>query len=114
MSFIFLGLAFIRSGIEEVINSYDFSGFSNRPHAIHLLAGFITTSLIQSSSATMAIILSLLHAKGIDLQTAMAVTLGSEIGTTVKVVVASLGSNSVKKQVAAGNFVFRIITVGLI
>ncbi len=113
-SFIFLGLGFIKNGIEEVILNYDFSGFSAKPHALHLLAGFIITSLIQSSSATMAIILSLLHADGINLQAAMAVTLGSELGTTVKVVIASFGDNSVKKQVATGNFIFNIITVGLI
>ena len=113
-SFIFLGLAFIRTGIEEVIVTFNFSGFANKSSFIHLLAGFIITSLIQSSSATMAIILSLLHAKGIDLQTAMVITLGSEVGTTVKVVLASLGSNAVKKQVAAGNLFFNVIVVAII
>lgn len=113
-SFIFLGLGFIKSGVETVILNYDFSGFSNRSPFIHLLAGLIITSLIQSSSATMAIILSLLYAGGITLQAAMAVTLGSEIGTTVKVAIASFGDNSVKKQVATGNFLFNIVTAALV
>lgn len=113
-AFLFFGLGFIREGVEVMINQYDFSGFDEKSSLIHLIAGFIITSLIQSSSATMAIILSLLNAQGITLETAMGLALGSEMGTAVKLILASIGGNAVKKQVAMGNFLFNIIICLLI
>ena len=44
----------------------------------------------------------------------MAIKLGSEVGTTIKLFIASIKGSAVKKRVALGNFLINIITVTLI
>jgi phosphate:Na+ symporter len=112
--FLFLGLGFIRSGMEETVAQFDLRVLEKQPVIIYLIAGFIITSLIQSSSATVAIILSALYAQAISLYAAMALVLGSEIGTTIKLVIAAVGGLPVKKRVALGNLLFNIINTAII
>ena len=113
-SFLFVGLGYIRSGIEEIVNQVDLTQYENSPVIVFVLVGFIITTIIQSSSATMALTLSALFAGGINLYDSMAITLGSEVGTTIKLFIASIKGTAVKKRVALGNFLINVITVSLV
>ncbi len=114
MGLLFFGLAQMRESIESLVTRFDFSLLANYPVIVFVIAGIIITSLIQSSSATIAIVLSALHANVFPLYTATAIVLGSEIGTTLKLLIASAGSLPAKKRVALGNFLFNIIAVVLV
>jgi phosphate:Na+ symporter len=81
---------------------------------VFVLVGFIITTIIQASSATMALTLSALFTGAISLYAAMAITLGSEVGTTIKLFIASIKGTAVKKRVALGNFLINIITVSFV
>lgn len=107
---LFVGLGYIKTGIEALVISFNFSAFNSYPVIAFLLIGVAITSLIQSSSATVAIVLSALYADAITLYTATAITLGAEIGTTLKLILASVGGSAVKKRVALGNILFNVIT----
>lgn len=109
-SFLFLGLNFMKTAVEGLVKAVDFSQFNQYPLFVFLLMGIVITSLIQSSSATVAIILSALYVHAIDLLPAMALVLGSEIGTTVKLLLASWAGLAAKKRVALGNFLMNGIT----
>jgi len=113
-SFLFVGLGYIKTGIEGVVQHVDLSQYENSPVIIFFLIGFITTTIIQSSGATMALTLSALHAGAINLHDSMAITLGSEVGTTIKLFIASIKGTAVKKRVALGNFLINIITVSIV
>ena len=113
-SFLFVGLGYIKTGIEDVVQHVDLKQYENSPVIIFFLIGFIITTIIQSSSATMALTLSALHAGAINLHDSMAITLGSEVGTTIKLFIASIKGSAVKKRVALGNFLINIITVALV
>src|SRR6188474_1757233 len=113
-SFLFVGLGYIRSGIEEIVKQVDLTQYENSPVIVFVLVGFIITTIIQSSSATMALTLSALFAGGINLYDSMAITLGSEVGTTIKLFIASIKGTAVKKRVALGNFLINIITVSVV
>lgn len=110
LGLLFIGLNFMRTGIEASVNNIDFATLNTYPIIVFLLIGLIITSLIQSSSATIAIVLSALHANAIGLYAATAIVLGSEIGTTLKLLIASAGGIPAKKRVALGNFLFNVIT----
>lgn len=110
LSFLFVGLSFIQSGIGGLVQHVDLSLLREQPAIVFLLLGFVITSLIQSSSATMAIMLSALAVDAITLVSAMAAVLGAEVGTTIKLVLASLKGIPAKKRVAAGNLMFNGIT----
>lgn len=57
-----------------------------------VFAGVIITAIIQSSTATTGIIMGFLTAGAMDLDTAIAIMLGSNIGTCVDAYLASIGS----------------------
>ncbi len=111
--FLFLGLGFIRTGMEEAVRGADLGALMQQPAILFILAGLVMTTLVQSSSATVAIVLSALHANAITLFAGMAVVLGSEVGTTIKLILASVKGIAVKKRVALGNFLINCVTVTL-
>lgn len=57
----------------------------------------------------MALTLSALHFGAIDFASAAAIVLGSETGTTIKIMLSAIGGNAAKKRVVLGNFIFNII-----
>ncbi|MFN0206403.1 MAG: Na/Pi cotransporter family protein [Planctomycetota bacterium] len=105
-SLLFIGLSFMKAAMEEQVKTFDFSQFAGTPLAVFLLIGFIITLVVQSSSATMALTLSALHAGAITFPPAAAIVLGSETGTSIKILLGSMGGNASKKRVALGNFLF--------
>lgn len=105
---LFIGLSFMKTAMEGQVKTFDFSKYAEMSLAVFLLIGFIITLLVQSSSVTMALTLSALHAGAITFPPAAAIVLGSETGTTIKILVGSLGGNASKKRVALGNFFFNV------
>src|SRR5205085_12336285 len=65
--FLFIGLSYIRTGIEHSIQQVDLGALNSQPAIVFLLMGFVITALIQSSSATMAITLTALNVNAISL-----------------------------------------------
>jgi phosphate:Na+ symporter len=106
---LFIGLSFMKTAMEAQVEHFDISEYAAMPKIIFLLLGFFITMVVQSSSVTMALTLSALHAGVVDFPTAAAIVLGSETGTTIKIVLGAIGGNSSKKRVALGNILFNII-----
>jgi phosphate:Na+ symporter len=109
-SFLFIGLGFIKEGMTGVVNHTDLSRFNHYPAFVFFLAGILLTAIIQSSSAVIALTLTALYTNAVSLYDATAIVLGSEIGTTLKLFIASVNGLAAKKRVALGNFLFNVIT----
>lgn len=111
----------MKEGFDTLRDSIDLASYSI-PGVwgifIYLIIGAIATVVIQSSSATMAIIITALAGGNILYIDALALAIGANVGTTVTAVLGSLSSNHNGKRLAFGHFVFNIITgliaVGLI
>ncbi len=73
--------------------------------------GVVATCVIQSSSACTGIIIALGASGLLDLHTAVALTLGSNVGTTVTAQLAALASNRIAKQAALAHTLFNVIGV---
>lgn len=114
LGLVFIGLQFIKEGTFGIIETGGLGGLKDSPMILFVLAGFAFTSLIQSSSATTAIVLSALYAQAIPLEAAFAIVLGSESGTATKLLLASAGGSSTKKRVAMGSMIFNIIPAFLL
>ncbi|MBI3139134.1 MAG: Na/Pi cotransporter family protein [Sphingobacteriales bacterium] len=113
-SFLFIGLGYIRTGMEGLVTILDPGQYAGAPLLVFFGAGFVITTLIQSSSATMAIALSALYTGVIQFNDAVGIILGSELGTTIKLFIAGINGAAAKKRVALGNFLFNMVTVGLV
>ena len=76
-----------------------------------VLIGLVATMIIQSSSACSGIIIALGLSGLLDIYTAVALILGSNIGTTVTAQLAAMTANRVAKQTALAHTLFNIIGV---
>ncbi|MCC5919602.1 MAG: Na/Pi symporter [Cyclobacteriaceae bacterium] len=107
---LFLGLEFMKVAIEAVADQVDLQQYAGYGLWVFLIIGIILTALIQSSSATIVIVLSAMNAEVLDLTQASAVVLGATIGTTITVAIGALGGVSDKKRLATGYFIFNAVT----
>ncbi len=73
--------------------------------------GLIVTAIIQSSSATLGIVIGLLKTDLLDFPTAASIVLGLNIGTTITAWIASIGGNAHARRAALGHILFNVIGV---
>lgn len=76
---------------------------------IFMLVGMIVTAIIQSSAATFAIVLIMCSKGWIPFDLACAVVLGSNIGTCITPLLASMGANVAAKRTAMGHLLFNFL-----
>ncbi|MBR3968426.1 MAG: Na/Pi cotransporter family protein [Clostridia bacterium] len=74
-----------------------------------ILVGAIFTALIQSSSAATGVVITMVGAGILPLDMALFIVLGSNIGTCVTALLASVGANANSKRVALIHFTFNTI-----
>ena len=75
------------------------------------LAGCVLTTVVQSSSATLGITISLAFQGVISYETAAALVLGENIGTTITAFLASLGVTTNAKRAAYFHVIFNLLGV---
>ncbi len=113
LGFFFLGIHFMKEGFEVFkqyidLTQYAVPGFLGI--VIYTIIGIIITTILQSSSATLALILAALSAGQIEYENALALAIGANVGTTITAVLGSIGANAAGKRLAGAHFVFNIVT----
>ena len=108
--FLFLGLGYMREATLVLADQLDLAIVQDAGVPLLVIFGFVLTALVQSSSASMAIILSFLHSGVVDFHSACALVIGANLGTTVTVMLGSLGGGPVKRQIAISHLLFNGIT----
>jgi Na/Pi-cotransporter len=71
-----------------------------------LLVGLVCTAILHSSAAFTGVVLALAAGGMVNFHTAFALLLGSNVGTTVTTLLASVHLNRVAKQAALAHFIF--------
>ena len=110
---IFLGIGYMKEGFETLKEGLDLAKYAMDGYAgifVYVLVGSVATVVIQSSSATMAIIITALATGQIDYANALALAIGANVGTTVTAVLGALKSNENGKRLAVAHFIFNMIT----
>ncbi|GJL83385.1 MAG: hypothetical protein DHS20C01_30190 [marine bacterium B5-7] len=116
IGFLFLGIEFMKQGFEAFRSSIDLSRFSIggfKGLLIYTGIGLAATVVMQSSHAVLVLILTGLAAGQLSYENALALSIGSNVGTTITAIIGSLGSNQDGKRLAAAHFIFNI-TTGLV
>ena len=112
---LFFGLAIMTSVFEPLKGSPEFRQlfvtFSKNP-LLALLTGTLLTMIIQSSSATVGITMTLAGVGLLDFTTAFAVILGDNIGTTITAQLAALNANITAKRTAWAHTLFKVFGAG--
>ena len=78
-----------------------------------ILAGAVFTALVQSSSATTGIVITLASGGSITLEAGIPLIFGANVGTCVTAILAGLNASREAKRVAIAHVTFNIIGVGL-
>ncbi len=108
---LFLGLGFMKEGALALVEGFDLKSYSHYGTFIFVILGFVLTTIIQSSSATVAITLTAIYAGVVAFPSAAAIVIGAEVGTTIKILLWGMKGTVDKKRVAIGNFIYNIVTV---
>lgn len=74
-----------------------------------ILVGVIFTALIQSSSASTGVVITMVGTGVLPLDLALFIVLGANIGTCITALLASIGANANSKRVALIHFTFNVI-----
>jgi len=113
LGFVFLGIGYMKEGFEALKAGLDLAQFAIDGYLgvlVYIIIGAIATIVIQSSSATMALIITALATGQIEYVNALALAIGANIGTTVTAIIGSLSSNANGKRLAVAHFIFNIVT----
>ena len=114
---LFLGLSYLKDAVPDIAGSdalawiKSFSEYGIISRIFFVFVGALVTVIVQSSSAAMAITLTLVYAGWLPLEVAAAMVLGENIGTTITAELASLVGNTNAKRSARIHSMFNIIGV---
>lgn len=116
---LFLGLHLMKENVPDISGNPEALAFlsqvSDYGYGSVLLfigVGTVLTVLVQSSSAAMAITLTMAYSGWIGLPVAAALVMGENIGTTITAYLASLQMNANAKRTARAHMVFNLLGIG--
>lgn len=115
-AFLFMGLDMISNYVPDLQSNPEMFAFLQKYASmgfgsvlIFTLVGLLVTMIIQSSAATFAITLIMCSKGWIDFPLACALVLGSNIGTTITPLLASMSGNVAAKRTAMGHLLFNLL-----
>jgi len=108
---LFLGLAMMSMAVAPLTENETardaFVSFGKYP-ALGILTGLLVTLVFQSSSTTTGMIIAFASAGLLDLSSSIYLIFGTNIGTCITAILASIGGNLASKRLAWGNTFFNI------
>ena len=113
LGFFFLGIHYMKEGFDIFKQYIDLTEYAIPGYLgviIYTGIGIIITTILQSSSATLALILTALAAGQIEYENALALAIGANVGTTITAILGSLSSNVSGRRLAGAHFIFNITT----
>lgn len=113
LGFLFLGIHYMKDGFEAFKETIDLASFAVdgfKGLLIFIGIGILATVVMQSSHATIVLILAALSVGQITYDNALALTIGANIGTTITAVIGSLSSNIDGKRLAGAHLIFNVVT----
>jgi len=113
LGFLFLGIHFMKVGFDSyksVLNLADYAMDGFLGVIVFTSMGILATVILQSSSATMAVILTALAAGQITYFNSLALAIGANVGTTITAIIGAMASNASGKRLAGAHLIFNITT----
>ena len=113
IGFLFLGIHYMKEGFSSFaehidLTQYAISGILGL--LVFTLIGIAATVVMQSSHATLTLIITALAASQITYENALALAIGANVGTTITAILGSISANISGKRLAAAHLVFNLVT----
>jgi phosphate:Na+ symporter len=116
LGFLFLGIHHMKEGFEAFKDQFDLTRFAMTGFlglAVYTLVGASATVVMQSSHATMVLIITALAAGQVSYENALALAIGANIGTTITAIIGSFTANYQGKRLALAHLIFNLVTAGV-
>ncbi len=116
LGFLFLGIHYMKDGFEAFKSTIDLAAFGGtglKYLFIFTGIGVFATVVMQSSHATLVLIITALSVGQISYENALALAIGANVGTTITAIIGAMSSNIVGKRLAGAHLIFNV-TTGLI
>ncbi|GHE94198.1 hypothetical protein GCM10016455_13190 [Aliiroseovarius zhejiangensis] len=116
LGFLFLGIHHMKEGFDAFKGQFDLTRFAMTGLAglvVYTLVGAAATVVMQSSHATMTLIITALAAGQISYENALALAIGANIGTTITAIIGAMTSNYQGKRLALAHLIFNLVTAGV-
>lgn len=113
LGFSFLGIAYMKEGFDAFQETIDLTQYSADGFTgliLFTLIGAGMTIIMQSSHASLVLILTALSASQITYENAIALTIGANIGTTITAILGALGAGYEGKKLAGAHFLINFFT----
>ncbi len=113
LGFLFLGIHYMKEGFETFGQSIDLAEYAVPGIAGLLLftvIGIFATVIMQSSHATLVLIITALGAGQITYENALALSIGANVGTTITAIIGALSANIEGRRLAGAHLIFNVTT----
>jgi phosphate:Na+ symporter len=103
----------MKDGFDAFRETIDLSAFAVHGYKglfLYATIGIVATVVMQSSHATLVLILTALAANQIQYENALALAIGSNVGTTISAIIGSLSANVSGKRLAIAHLIFNLVT----
>ncbi|MEJ1471345.1 MAG: Na/Pi symporter [Candidatus Sedimenticola sp. (ex Thyasira tokunagai)] len=111
LGFLFLGIHHMKEGFEAFQNQISLTDYAMEGFAgvlVFTLIGIVATIIMQSSHATLVLIITALSVQQVTYDNALALAIGANVGTTITAVIGSLTSNTEGKRLALADVLFKV------
>ena len=116
VGFLFLGIHHMKEGFNSFQGSIDLAAYAVDGFAgvlLYTAIGIVATVIMQSSHATLVLVITALASNQVTYENALALTIGANIGTTITAVIGSIGANIQGRRFALGDVLFKV-TAGIV
>ena len=113
LGFLFLGIHYMKEGFESFKATIDLSQFAVAGYPglfLFMAVGVFATVVMQSSHATLVLIITALAAGQITYENALALAIGANVGTTITAMLGAMSANEAGKRLAVAHLLFNLVT----
>lgn len=113
LGFLFLGIHYMKQGFDAFKSTIDLAEYAIDGYpGLFIFAGIgiAATVIMQSSHATLVLIITALATGQITYENALALAIGANVGTTITAIMGAMGSGADGKRLAGAHLVFNLIT----
>ncbi len=113
IGFLFMGVHNMKEGFDVLRETIDLSLYSMpgiKGLLLYTLIGIGITVVMQSSHATLVLIITALASNQVTYENALALSIGANVGTTITAILGALSANMAGKRLAGAHLIFNVIT----
>ena len=113
LGLLFLGIHYMKEGFDAFSQNIDLANYAVSGYPglfLFTLIGILATVVLQSSHATLVLIITALAAQQITYENAMALAIGANVGTTITAMLGAVSANIEGKRLAVAHLIFNVTT----